>query len=250
MYCPPEHHAFARRADYNRDCLARIYLGRRSSSTKSANFTLRNFNLHIDQLRALGLPVQHYAVAIAKALATIHWAANVSAYDIEFVLGGRRKTEHGKAGVNLKLLKDAAQSTTPATLCELEAELAIAALGQMEPTSSNDAQGMQLWVLDFNLCGMWEEQVGWENPEALLGCLVESFFENDPYYPLPLAKHEEDRELWSAFREAYAARARTILHEKDARLHELPEKFLDACEERERERLAAGKGHGSRDQKQ
>ncbi|KAH8176620.1 peptidase family m28 domain-containing protein [Sarocladium implicatum] len=250
-YCPPSQQAIARQADYNNDCLARVYLSRRSSKKKSANFTLRNFNLHIDQLRASELPVQHYAASMAEALATIHWAANVSAYDIEFVLGGCRRDEHDSATFNFKVPEGPRQSTTLPGLRELEARLALPEERyQPQPATHRKSQGMQLWVLDFNLCGMWEESVGWEEPDVLVGCLVEAFFENDPYYPLPLAEYEEDRELWEIFREAYTARARIVLQDKDMRLLELPRRFLDACEERERQRLATGRGHGSRDQKQ
>jgi Zinc finger protein len=107
-----------------------------------------------------------------------------------------------------------------------------------------------MWVLDFNLCSCWDEETGWENPEALIEHLVLAFFENDPYYPLPLAEQEFEQRLWVAFRETYLKKAAQVLGTKDERLHGLPHKFLEACEERERHRLAHGRGHGSRDHKQ
>ncbi|KAJ5638373.1 hypothetical protein N7490_008252 [Penicillium lividum] len=57
----------------NRDYLARVYLGRRRITTApSANVTLRNFNLHLDQMIELGLPIQKMAGAISEALALVH----------------------------------------------------------------------------------------------------------------------------------------------------------------------------------
>jgi hypothetical protein len=96
---------------------------------------------------------------------------------------------------------------------------------------------------------MWEESAALEHPGKLVEYLVEAFFENDPYYPLPLAEDVEDQELWSAFRHAYNSKAREMLAGKDERLRILPDRFLEGREERERRMLEMGRGHGARDQK-
>jgi hypothetical protein len=86
-FCPADQQEAVSNNDANRDCLARVYLGRRSDSKPSANFTLRNFNLHLDQMLSVDAPVFKYAKMIAEALAVIHWQANVDGFDIEFDLG-------------------------------------------------------------------------------------------------------------------------------------------------------------------
>ncbi|GLI75226.1 hypothetical protein PoHVEF18_003479 [Penicillium ochrochloron] len=73
-----------------------VSLGRRLGSRRqqpkllSPNFTLRNYNLHLDQMLELGLPVLLFASTMGEALANIHWAAHVDGYDIEFELGSER----------------------------------------------------------------------------------------------------------------------------------------------------------------
>ncbi|KAK0722596.1 hypothetical protein B0T26DRAFT_630144, partial [Lasiosphaeria miniovina] len=188
LYCPPAAQAAVRASPTNRDCLARIYLGRRrGSQVPAANFTLRNFNLHLDQMLDLGLPVAQYAAAVGAALAAMHWGANVDGYDVEFVLGGDD------------------QSRTAA----------------------------RIWVLDFNLCTAWDEAVAVAHPDALVAQLVVAFFENDPYFPLPLAEQADDCVLWHVFYAEYRSAAARVLEGKPRELAALPGRFLDACVERE-----------------
>ncbi|KAK7432964.1 hypothetical protein QQZ08_000435 [Neonectria magnoliae] len=182
----------------NRDCLAWIYLGRRlkANAPLQRNFSLRNFNFHLDQILGLGLPVEDYARVIAEALAVVHWDANVDAYDVEYV-------------------------------CTVEYVLGSEA--ETIPTQARAADTdfmkspIRIWVLDFNLCSRWEEAICWEQPEALVDQLVIAFFENDPYYPLPLV--DEDKQLLNAFREQYFSAAEKILTRRDERLRGLPAQF-------------------------
>jgi hypothetical protein len=186
---------------------------------------------------SLQLPVFQYAESIAQALAVIHWQANVDAFDIEFVLGS--ELSHATSHYPFTLPHDPEESTD-FTTCQSLDKIEI----------NIDQRTIRLWVLDFNLCNCWEERSGWEHPGMLIDHLVLAFYENDPYYPLPLAEQELDQELWSTFRESYLKKASEILKPKDKRLHELPENFIEACVERERQKLAEGRGHGSRDHKQ
>jgi hypothetical protein len=89
QYCPKHLQSAVMADPNNRDCLARIYLGKRrlADAPLAPNFTLRNFNLCVDQMLELDLPVYDYAVAMGEALAVIHWGANTDGYDIEYVLG-------------------------------------------------------------------------------------------------------------------------------------------------------------------
>ncbi|KAI6781653.1 uncharacterized protein J7T54_003918 [Emericellopsis cladophorae] len=185
----------------------------------------------------VGAPVSKYAEAIAEALAVIHWESNVDGFDIEFVLGSEPLTLKEKPPFTMP---QGPEDSTDLETCET--------IDQVNFDSYQ--RTIRLWVLDFNLCNCWEEKAGWENPEMLVDHLVFAFFENDPYYPLPLAEQDLDRELWSTFRGAYLKKASEVLKPKDKRLHELPIKFMDACVERERQKLAEDRGHGSRDHKQ
>lgn len=209
----------------------------------SSNFTLRNFNLHVDQMRSFNLPVEEYAKHIGEALAVIHWRANVSGYDVEFVLGEPASARRDDLQIPENMQDNPEVSTENAELVDLATPLPL-------PYRHPITLDVQLWVLDFNLCGMWEEQTALQHPDTLVNCLVEAFFENDPYYPLPLAEDVEDQGLWSAFRHAYNSKAREVLAGKNDRLRMLPVKFLEGCEERERRMLEMGRGHGARDQKQ
>ncbi|KAM0544809.1 hypothetical protein ACHAPJ_011639 [Fusarium lateritium] len=98
-YCPGHMQQIALDNPLNRDCLARVYLGRRRAPNQplQANFSLRNFNLHLDQMIEMNLPAETYARVIGQALAIIHWVANVDGYDIEFVLGSETSDSTGLA---------------------------------------------------------------------------------------------------------------------------------------------------------
>ena len=59
--------------------LARIYLGvRRPTRSKSASFTLRNFELDLHIVDDLELEKEHFAREMARALAVMHWRCKVS----------------------------------------------------------------------------------------------------------------------------------------------------------------------------
>ncbi|CAI7639894.1 unnamed protein product [Penicillium glandicola] len=234
-YCPESSRTLTAANPTNRDCLARVYLGRRRITTApSANFTLRNFNLHLDQMIELGLPVQKMAGAIGEALALVHWAAHVDGYDIEFVLGSEGYTTYTR---------------DLSCVFNLSAEQ-VAALPPHTDIESMMSRTARLWMLDFNLCNMWDDNAAFSNPNALISQLVISFFENDPYYPLPLMECDLDQELWAIFTAQYLWKAAKVLNGKDPRLATLPLNFVDGCVERERDNIKNGLGHGHRDFKQ
>ncbi|KAH6889500.1 hypothetical protein B0T10DRAFT_404344 [Thelonectria olida] len=222
-YCPEDLIESAKLNHTNRDCLARIYLGRRTKSeTKSPNFTLRNFNLHLDQMIELDLYVAGFSRAMGEALAIIHWDANVDGYDIEFVLGNDQP-----------ISKDVVNMPSHASLRINTAS-----------TPKSFRRKTSIWCLDFNLCSSWPEDIGWKIPEDLIEQLVIAFFENDSYYPLPLMETDLEEELWSGFRDAYLYTAKAVLATKDARLRALPALFIQAGIKRERWNLELGRDFG------
>ncbi|KAJ5965783.1 zinc finger protein-domain-containing protein [Penicillium waksmanii] len=203
------------------------------------NFTLRNFNLHLDQMVDLKYPVHSLATAIGEALAIIHWSANVDAYDIEFVLGSEGDRKYGQDVLaTLRMSSDDVAAMAPHT--DIEALLTV---NFMRRTT-------RLWILDFNLCNSWDETAAVNNSESLVAHPVEAFFENDPYYPLPLMEDVLEQNLWDMFRSSYIAKASQVLHGRDDRLAGLPHKFIDGCIQREKESLEKGLGHGYRELKQ
>lgn len=152
-YCPLDIKATVSSDPTNRDCLARLYLGSRRQQPKllSPNFTLRNFNLHLDQMLELGLPVLLFASTMGEALAIIHWAAHVDGYDIEFVLGSERDKCTGDSediAVSLQL--------TPEQVLLMSSHEGLDAR-----MTKNVKQGTtRMWVLDFNLYHIWSEETG------------------------------------------------------------------------------------------
>jgi hypothetical protein len=50
-------------------------------------FSLRNYKLHVDQIKELDLDAEGYAASMAQALAVLHWHTKVDGVDIEFALG-------------------------------------------------------------------------------------------------------------------------------------------------------------------
>ncbi|CAG7995997.1 unnamed protein product [Penicillium salamii] len=239
-YCPATSRPAVSANHTNRDCLARVYLGRRRPTNlpPTPNFTLRNYNLCLDQMIDLGLPVQSFAAGIGEALAIVHWAAHVDAYDIEFVLGSEGDINYTR---------------------EVSACLNLSGAEQLKMTPHTDVDSLmkvnfrhrntRLFVLDFNLCGVWDEKCQLTSPDALISHLVTSFFENDPYYPLPLPESDTDKKLWDVFSMTYITKAEELLCASSQHSH-LPRKFIQQCIEREKKSLACGLGRGHRDHKE
>lgn len=239
-YCAPTFRSAVAMNPINRDCLARVYLGKRrlGNAQPPLNFTLRNFNLHLDQMVELGLPIESYATAIGEALAIIHWAARVDGYDIEIVLGSEGNVTYSRDVHRLLDLSPEEVATLP-PFTDIETLM----------TVNFKRRTTRLWILDFNLCNNFSEQVAQEHPEVLIKHLVTAFYENDPYYPLPCMDLELDQKLWAIFSARYLKKGKEIL-EGDERLAVLPRMFIDACILREQENLANGLGHGHREDKQ
>ncbi|KAI4858704.1 hypothetical protein F4820DRAFT_467978 [Hypoxylon rubiginosum] len=78
----------------NKHCLARLYLGKRSVAMSKENFTLRNHPLTLNVMGDLALNVEQFAAMIGNAYAIMHWAANITGDDVEFVLGFSTSTEN------------------------------------------------------------------------------------------------------------------------------------------------------------
>lgn len=219
LYCAPAKVAQAKEDEANKDCLVRLYLGkRRASEAPSRFFTLRNMILHMDQMESLGLDVVYYAEQMADALAVIHWRTKYDGRDIEFVLGS------APTFVRRPLGKEDFSESQPARSTWKEATNQI----------NFRKRKTDIWVLDFNQC----RSISMD--EAGIDIAVEAFFLNDPYYPRPMGAVTSDLDLWQAFQDRYLKRSREIVAGEDGEgMKSLPERFIERLLEKQRERLTS-----------
>ncbi|EHK18316.1 uncharacterized protein TRIVIDRAFT_137543, partial [Trichoderma virens Gv29-8] len=145
----------------NEHCLIRPYLA----------FSLRNFPLHLDQMEHLGIDPGDYAMAMADALAFLHWVAKVDGNDVEYVLAQPRSQPD-----------------------------AVSNQMQLEGGHSNNADILgphTMWILDFDLCrDLTLDEKGIEQASN-------AFWGNDPYYPRPCSVNPANQRLWSIFEERF-----------------------------------------------
>ncbi|KAK5029531.1 hypothetical protein LTS07_005993 [Exophiala sideris] len=190
-YCPSTLNATIKNNDPDRDCLVRLYLGRRKIQNEARPgrnfFSLRNYPLHLNQAESLQLPILEYAKAMAEMLAMMHWTARIDANDVEFVLGG-----------------------VPA---------------QPEPGHSRYTHPILgphcLWVLDFDCCKpMTMDDAGIEQA-------ARAFLRNDPYFPRPaISPQHPDNVFWMVFRNRYLEYSQRLVAGHDIAGLNLPEKFI------------------------
>ncbi|KAJ5607268.1 hypothetical protein N7537_003887 [Penicillium hordei] len=162
----------------NKDCLIRVYLGRRMTNKTNPNvksFKLRNFPLHVNEMEDLQLNTCAFAHVMAQTLAILHWKAGVDGNDIEFILGSS------------PLLSQMPRSDEITDEDEWS-------LGDRFDFSH---RSISMWLIDFNLCAKFEE-----NPAGLKQ-IVDAFTWNDPYYPSPELTTAKDKKLWFEFRKRY-----------------------------------------------
>ncbi|KAG9194030.1 hypothetical protein G6011_04065 [Alternaria panax] len=211
MYCPSEHHAYFKASASNKDCLVRIYLGKRSVpvSSKFKRFQLRNFQLHLDLIEELELDAPEFATCIAESLAIMHWACQSDANDVEFVL----------------------ENLSPSTIASMKPNTSTwdAALKNFHRRTTH------IWMLDFNRCAAFAP--GTEG----LKQLVHSFFRNDPYFPRPHAQLEKYQHLWDVFGKSYLATAQMCVNKGKLceKFANLPSLFLTMVQVEQKRRLDA-----------
>ncbi|KAK0619128.1 zinc finger protein-domain-containing protein [Immersiella caudata] len=181
----------------NQHCLIRPYLGRRRTDTASSrrsmlkSISLRNYPLHIDQIGAVGLAAQSYACAMAEGLAFLLWVAEIDACDVEFVLARPRPVPDED---------DASRSDASASFTFTSGPLGEHAL----------------WILDFD-CYKRLPMTG-----EGMKIAAERFWRNDPFYPNPNAKCEEDVALWEVFRGRFLETRAKMLAGKDEAIRGVP----------------------------
>lgn len=205
-FCPEHLKDAAKNDPSNKQCLLRLYLGKRiddqpSRSRPQRFFSLRNFSLTLDYMQKLTIDTSRFISSIAEALAIMHWVAKVDAADVEFVLGSAPSLAH---------------NTTNPTFEQLQ---------RMSPNSSTrryhdfTQRTLHVWLLDFNLC----KQITMDDDGIQKA--AKAFFTNDPYYPRPHAIRVEDQDLWTQFEHRYMVVSCNLI---EPALFHLPSRFIQA----------------------
>lgn len=80
-----------------------------------------------------------------------------------------------------------------------------------------------MWLIDFNQCKVF-------NPERKdVTLLVKAFKFNDPYYPDPSSKNENDMALWKFFRDRYLDTSKALIP-AGATYRNMPAEFIRELE--------------------
>ncbi|EME39151.1 hypothetical protein DOTSEDRAFT_75038 [Dothistroma septosporum NZE10] len=217
IYAPVQYRSPAEQARQltdakNKDCLVRVYLGRRQKRhSASPNFKLRNFEMHVNEMEELSLDTTAFAQSMAQTLSILHWGAQLDANDVEFVLGSAPlvKVPPSAADYKKRGPEDAKY------------------IGQ---NFNLHARAVGLWLLDFNECQAYPE-----NGEGLAQ-LVKGFWFNDPYYPRPFSDSAKDEQLWQVFRTAYLKTTEELYKNQLTRA----EGFIKEVEEEGKRRAKSG----------
>jgi hypothetical protein len=173
-YCRPSGQAAIRASRENKDCLIRIYTGKRRLSDRLGPFfNLRNYGLHIDQMDELGLDVSAILKVLATALAHCYWRTRVDANDVEFVFAPATSPH---------------ASVPTFKFVGLDQELVI-------------------WMLDYDCVRDMEQST-----EGIQQA-VNAFYRNDAYFPRPhFAGHTvADVGLWERFKAEFLAASKDIM---------------------------------------
>ncbi|KAI9036041.1 zinc finger protein [Aspergillus affinis] len=209
LFCNPNHAAAAKSAPANKDCIVRVFIGRKRFGTSlpggSRFFSLRNYKLHVDQISELQLDADEYATSMANALAILHWHTRIDAMDVEFVLG-----------------------STPLDLNSVRRALPLQDIARLRPGTSTFERAtnttpnfkkrvVSLWMLDFDTCGPITMNAAGVNQA------VRAFIENDPYYPRPYSNDPYSERLWQIFSQRYIEKGKKVI---SASLQSLPQQFI------------------------
>ena len=94
--------------------------------------------------------------------------------------------------------------------------------GDDTDTFTSSALGVHaLWILDFDCCK--------KLPMTSEGVKIaaERFWRNDPFYPNPNTKCEQDAVLWHVFKQRFLEASAKVMADKDERIRALPGQLID-----------------------
>ncbi len=232
-YFPEKAKTEAKANQANRDCLIRVYLGKRRNPHRFQPpvVSLRNYNLCLDQMEELNLATDGFAALMARGLALLHWGACLDADDVEFVLGTMPNNSQGRFALcssqELEKLEGPATTLPKRSIPNFHRSI------------------VSMYLLDFNRCKKIHFRKTIEHQSAAtlqneaLQMMVDAFFRNDPYYPRPLSSNQHEQSLWSVFETTYLNVAATVLSGDDEKtgVQALPKRFMEMLERTMEERL-------------
>ncbi|KAI2464374.1 hypothetical protein F4781DRAFT_413370 [Annulohypoxylon bovei var. microspora] len=201
-YCDPELKSSASADPANNDCLVRIYLGSTKGRISETSFSLRDFELHLNQMIELDLDAERMASVIAQALAVMHWAARTDAMGVQFVLGGSKKP--------LIPSYSKIEEMEPSTYT-----------GPKSRVIGDFFRGRTvLWLLNFDQVRpikMNHEGVN----QAVQAAAI-----SGRYLPKRFSRGKTEKLVWDRFQKEYLETADFILQYEDKKLQQLPLHFL------------------------
>lgn len=223
QFCPERMREFQTQVSGNRDCLARVYLGKKSNPRPSRFFTLRNFALFHDRMDFLGLELDMFASKMANTMALLHFGACMDGRDVEFVLGSRAEPIKSPRWQDFKTFAVSRDTLSPSA--------------SVEPGPlSYCRRRVEMFVLDFNQCCSIEmTKEGMESA-------AEAFLVNDPYFPRPHTPDEANQKLWGHFCQVYRGAAERVAGRQlgKERTGVLVDWFLESIDSRVRVRHSIG----------
>lgn len=196
----------------NKDCLVRPLFGRkrRGGHSMLKAFSLRNYQLHLDQYEEIGLEglgARDLIHAMADALAVLHWHVKIDGNDIEFVLGS---SPQGEQQVRREVSLDQL----------LAAERPRSTFEFVTATDVDFKHRVtSLWLIDFDACS----DISMDQQGVNKAC--KAFCETERYCPRPHSGDPVAQRLWQAFGERYLATAKKFI---DNAYQNLPRAFLEA----------------------
>ncbi|KAE8153310.1 zinc finger protein-domain-containing protein [Aspergillus avenaceus] len=210
LFCNPKNVAAAKNDASNKDCLVRMFLGRKrygaSRPGGSRFFSLRNYKLHVDQIEELQLDADEYAASMADAFAIMHWHTRIDGMDVEFVLGST-PFDHNSAR-RPPPLQDILRLTPGTSTFERTTNT----------TPNFRKRIVSLWMLDFDACSPITMNTAGVNQA------IKAFLENDPYCPRPHTKDAFSERLWRIFSQRYLDTGRRITAGSPSQT--LPQQFI------------------------
>ncbi|RAK96769.1 zinc finger protein [Aspergillus ibericus CBS 121593] len=196
LFCNPINAPAAKNDPLNKDCLIRLFLGRKRVGTSrpggSMFFSLRNYKLHADQIQELQLDADEYARNMADALAVLHWHTNIDTMDLEFVLGSspfdQNAVRRQMRLPDIERLRPGTSTFEHTTNASLNFKKRI----------------VSLWLIDFDACAPITMNAAGVQQAA------KAFMENDPYYPRPFSNDTYMENLSRIFSQRYVETGKKI----------------------------------------
>ncbi|KAK8144450.1 hypothetical protein G3M48_005782 [Beauveria asiatica] len=214
-YCPARIKDQIASNEANKDCLIRPYLGRIKYGRGQQFFSLRNFQLHANQIEELSIDPNELLDGMAHALAVLHWHTRIDANDVEFVLGSSPEEEQRVR--NIVSLQKALSLQPNSSTYEVATN---------SPLNFTRRQ-TSLWLIDFDDCNAITMDTSGVKQA------VKAFLETNHYSPKPSTGNDFIDRLWHTFKASYLVFSDKLINTilKKPELTNLPQEFIQNVED-------------------